>query len=343
MLVLQATSGISIHTFGSNGCVNSTKTLFSGRNLNHGLTLTPDGKTLYASSETTVWQWTYDPVAQSLTNQKTVVKSISTGVHSTRTTYVVPQNPNLLVVSVGSNNNWDYAAGSPSAGRACVKVFDMSKLPDGGYTYNTQGWQLGYGLRNEVALAFDPNGHVWGVENSGDDFRRTVDGQSTDIHQDNPAEELNYLGDPAVPNNKWYGYPTCFTVWSSSLIRDTQLATGDQFVVTPNSTFGDASCKTKSTPPRLSFMAHSAPITSVFDSAGKNLYVTFHGSWDRQPATGYKVIEVPFTQLVDGTYDPVAKANSQTAWKDIISASSPDSCQSMMTTMQKERFFLAKK
>jgi hypothetical protein len=31
----------------------------------------------------------------------------------------------------------------------------------------------------------------WGVENSGDDFKRTENGQSRDIHQNNPAEELN--------------------------------------------------------------------------------------------------------------------------------------------------------
>lgn len=51
---------------------------------------------------------------------------------------------------------------------------------------------VAYGVRNEVALAFDPNGHAWGAENSGDDFRRTVNGQSVDVHIDNPAEELNY-------------------------------------------------------------------------------------------------------------------------------------------------------
>jgi hypothetical protein len=33
---------------------------------------------------------------------------------------------------------------------------------------------------------------VWGVENSGDDFTRTVNGQKVDIHIDNPAEELNF-------------------------------------------------------------------------------------------------------------------------------------------------------
>lgn len=168
MLVLQATKGVSVHTFDANGCIATTTVIITNNRLNHGLTLTPDGMTLYASSETTAWSWTYDPVTMKATNQQTAVKSISTGIHSTRTILVVPQAPNYIILQAGSNGNWDYAAGSASAGRAIVKVFDMSKVPSGGYDYNTGGAVLGYGLRNEVALAFDPAGNVWGAENSGD-------------------------------------------------------------------------------------------------------------------------------------------------------------------------------
>jgi len=168
MIVLQATQGISVHTFGADGCVNSSTSLVANRALNHGLSLTPDGKTLYASSETTAWQWAYDPAAMKVSDQKVVVRGMSSGIHSTRTLVVVPQKPNLIMLQVGSNSNWDYAAGSPSAGRACVKVFDMDKVPEGGYQYNTQGEMFGYGMRNEIGLAVDPAGHVWGVENSGD-------------------------------------------------------------------------------------------------------------------------------------------------------------------------------
>ncbi|KAI1401118.1 soluble quino protein glucose dehydrogenase [Hypoxylon fuscum] len=335
MLVLQATMGISVHTFGADGCINSTKTLFQSSGLNHGLSLTPDGKTLYASSQTTAWSWTYDAAAMTVTGQKTVVSGIGQGIHSTRTILVSPKNPNLILVSVGAASNWDNPTIDPSVGRAIVKVFDMSKAPANGYSYNSQGTVLGYGLRNEVALAFDPNGHVWGAENSGDDFRRTVNGQATDIHIDNPAEELNYLGDPAAPlANNWFGYPTCFTVWEPSNFKDnTALKTGSQFVVTPNTTFSDASCDGKSVPPRLSFPAHMAPISNAFDPAGENLYITFHGSWDRQPAQGYFVAEVPFKKNADGTYDPVAAPDSKTGYKNIIGAQNPGGCNSPSLTM----------
>ncbi|KAI0200784.1 soluble quino protein glucose dehydrogenase [Astrocystis sublimbata] len=328
MLVLQASSGVSVHTFGPDGCINSTEIIVQNAQLNHGLDLTPDGKTLYVSAVARVWSYTYDAAARSATNQKVIVTGMSTSGHSTRTVAISPKNPNIILVSTGSNANWDYSSGNPSTGRACVKTFDVTKAPENGYDYNSEGTMLAYGVRNEVAIAWDPNAHAWGVENSGDDFRRTVDGQATDVHIDNPAEELNYLGDPESPRTpNWFGYPTCFTVWEPSLFKDTTaLKTGSQFVVTPNTTFNDASCVGVSNPPRLSFPAHMAPIGSVFDKNATNLYVTFHGSWNRQPAQGYFVAEIPFTKTEEGLYEPVAAPDSQEGYKTVIGAQNPGSC-----------------
>ena len=101
---------------------------------------------------------------------------------------------------------------------------------------------------------------MWGVENGSDEIRRIVNNSSIDIHQDNPADELNYLGDVSVPNTKWYGYPTCYTIWKPSDFTDKAFAVGDQFVLAPNETFSDETCKTKSEPARLAFQAHSAPL-----------------------------------------------------------------------------------
>ena len=166
---------------------------------------------------------------------------------------------------------------------------------------------------------------MWGVENSGDNFVRDISGKQTDIHIDNPAEKLNYIGDISKPNDQWYGYPTCFTVWKPSLFPDKKFAVGDQFVVKPNATFDDAACEKKSTPPRLSFQAHSAPIDGVFDKAFSNMYVTFHGSWNRSPATGFKVIQIPFKNGTKG-YEPTAAANSDTGYTDIWFNANTGSC-----------------
>jgi hypothetical protein len=56
------------------------------------------------------------------------------------------------------------------------------------------------------------------------------------------------------------------------------------------------------------------------------MYVSFHGSWNRQPATGFKVVEIPFRRLADGSYDPVAAADSMAGYKDIFGQSNPGSC-----------------
>ncbi|KAK1515598.1 [Colletotrichum costaricense] len=326
LLVVQSGKGVTVHTFGADGCISSTKTLISNPSLNHGIGLTPDGKTLYVTSMTTAWSYVYDAKAQSVSAQTVVVKGMQQGGHPTRNLVIPPATPHLLVIQQGSYSNFDYESLNKAVARAVVKVFDMRSVPSGGYTYASQGWFLGWGLRNEVALAADGNNAIWGVENSGDDFARTVNGQSYDIHNDNPAEELNFLGDPSQPNDQWYGYPTCFTVWEPSVIKDKTFKVGQQFVVAPNGTFNDDTCTQRSVAPRLSIQAHSAPIGAVFDSAFQNLYVTMHGSWNRSPATGFKVSVVPFTQLTYGVYDPVAAPDSKTGYTDVFWSTNVGSC-----------------
>ncbi|KAK1964325.1 carbohydrate-binding cytochrome b562 [Colletotrichum sublineola] len=328
LLVVQSGKGVTVHTFGSDGCISSAKTLIDNPSLNHGIGFTPDGKTLYVSSMTTAWSYAYDAKAQAVSEQTVVVKSMQQGGHSTRALLVPPATPHLLVIQQGSYGNFDYDSLNKAVARAVVKVFDMRNVPAGGYAYASQGWLLGYGLRNEVALATDGNNAVWGVENSGDDFTRTVNGQSYDIHTDNPAEELNFLGNPSEPNEQWYGYPSCFSVWEPSVITDKSFEVGHQFVVEPNSSFSDESCTQRSVPPRLSFQAHSAPIGAAFDNSFQNLYVTLHGSWNRSPATGFKVSVVPFTKLANGNYEPVAAANSKTGYTDILWSTNVDTCTS---------------
>lgn len=135
------------------------------------------------------------------------------------------------------------------------------------------------------------------------------------------------VGDPLTVRNAWYGYPTCFAVWDPSAFSGTSLKTGSNFVVAPNSSYNDATCNSNhAIPPRLSFQAHSAPIWNAFDADAKNMYVAFHGSWDRQPATGFKLVQIPFTKLADGSYDPVAPADSMSGYRDIFSATNPGSC-----------------
>lgn len=137
------------------------------------------------------------------------------------------------------------------------------------------------------------------------------------------------VGDPAVENRNWYGYPTCHSVYGASQFTDKAFRTGDQFVLTPNATFNDEDCARRgSVPPRLSFQAHSAPMDAAFDRATENMFITFHGSWNRPVATGYKVVQVAFRRGANGQYEPVEPATSMTAAKDIFWSQNEGSCTS---------------
>ncbi len=318
LLVVQNGLGITAHRVAPNGCLGSSKTLIAQRNINHGIALSHDGKTLYASSATSVFSWTYDADTMSVSgNSTTILTGMDSRGHVTRTLAIPPKYPNLLVVSHGSNDNFDYGSADMKTGRSCVKVFDTTTIPTDGYDYPTGGNQMGYGLRNEVGLALDADGMLWGVENSSDELHRTVDGISVDIHTDNPADEINYLGDPSNENTDWYGYPTCYTVFNPDSITDKKFAVGDQFVLEPNATFTDDTCKTRSIPPRLALPAHSAPLGASFNTKFTNMYVTLHGSWNRNPPTGYKIIEVPFAKGTNG-FGPKIASNGTQAWIDIF-------------------------
>ncbi|KAI2464285.1 hypothetical protein F4781DRAFT_436599 [Annulohypoxylon bovei var. microspora] len=333
LLIVEEGSGISQHTVDTNGCITSSRMLITMSALNHGIYLGIDGRTLYASSASSVFRWTYDPISGNTSGSPaTIISGMATTDHVTRTLIIPPHRPDLLVVSHGSNSNLDYAATDPSRARAIVKVFDVMKVPDGGYNYAKDGWNAGYGLRNDVGLVFDGNNMLWGVENSADQLTREINGVSTDIHTDNPAEKLNFLGDVATANNAWYGYPTCFTIWlPDPAIVDNmhKLDVGQQFVLAPTATFNDTTCAQLSRPPRLVFEAHTAPLDAKFDVPKyENMYVTMHGSWDRSPPVGYKLVAVPFTRATQDGYEPVAPANSITGYVDIFYPPNEGKCSS---------------
>lgn len=157
LLIVESGKGITAHTLASDGsgCIASSKTLIKQNNLNHGIYL--NDTTLYASSMTTVWKWTYDPKAVAVGSNKTVVVTgMYNGGHPTRSLIISPNNPSLLIISHGSNDNFDFPSGNINIARSNIKVFDMNSVPTGGYNYVTGGQTPAYGLRNEVGLTFDP-------------------------------------------------------------------------------------------------------------------------------------------------------------------------------------------
>jgi glucose/arabinose dehydrogenase len=163
------------------GIPDSKRTLTTAVGLNHGLALY-DGF-IYASSDTTVYRWPHEEDFSSVGDGGIVIENINADGqggapqgHRTRT--LAFDEMGRLYISVGSKSNVDI-----DSYRARIRRFDLNNgaLPQDFQT----GEVFADGLRNEVGLAFDKHGVLWGVENGADTlFRSDMGG---DIHQDNPV------------------------------------------------------------------------------------------------------------------------------------------------------------
>jgi uncharacterized protein (TIGR03437 family) len=120
------------------------------------------------------------------------------------------------------------------------------------------------GLRNSVGLALHPvTREIWATDNGGDN-----------LGDDAPPEEINILR-----LGRDYGWPRCY-------------GDGSRY---PGYS-GDCSFQVA---PEVAMQAHSAPLGiafytgTMFPARYKNdAFVAFHGSWNRNEPTGYKVIRV---------------------------------------------------
>ena len=142
------------------------------------------------------------------------------------------------------------------------------------------------------------------------------------------------VGDPTSPQSLYFGYPNCFTVWDTTPFTP-RLLTGQHWTPSPNSTFNDTTCNAINGSARLSFQAHSAPLDIKFfyppfpescsNSSGPNEWgsfpcswnstaiVSFHGSWDRTPPTGYKVVYIPWNGG-----NPLAPSDSKMGYQNLL-------------------------
>lgn len=312
-----------------NGCISvrSRKTVVDEPSLNHGIELSPDGSIVYGSSGDTLFSWDYSSTSQSNTSApRPLVTGMAGSDHTSRTLLLSRKVPGMMLVNHGSDSNLDDVASDITSGHAQIRAFNLTNLTQA-YDYNTQGLRLGWGLRNDVGIDEHPvTGGLYSVENGADDLTR----YGQDIHQNNPAEEMNFLGylngTQSANQGRNFGYPQCFTAWNASALPQFSGTTGTPFAIgTPNATLNDTTCSEARQAPRLSFQAHMAPLDILFNEAGTAAWVTFHGSWNRNPPIGYKLSVVEFANG-----EPVASSNSTTAAIDIVSnrdlTACPDGC-----------------
>jgi len=201
---------------------------------------------------------------------ETVVAGLPTSGHFTKTVAFGPDN--MMYVSIGSSCN---VCEESDPRRAAVVRYD----PDGGGETIFSS-----GLRNSVALAFHPeSGELWAANNGRDR-----------IGDDIPPEEINILSE-----GKHYGWPYCYGDGNMNPEYVNEPSLCDDIIT-----------------PVFEMQAHSAPLGMRFYNGGKfppefkgDLFIAFHGSWNRSEKTGYKVVRV---QMEDGL--PVSIEDFVSGW-----------------------------
>ena len=283
-LFLSERSGGRVAAIKDNGTTGEPFTWADGLNGPHGLAFhrTADGKTyLYVAENDKVTRFNYENGQPKAGTKEVIVKSLPTGGnHTTRSIAFGPDGK--MYIAAGSTCN---VCEETDPRRAAVSQFNE----DG-----TGERLFATGLRNEVGIRFNPEtGEFWGVENSRDNA-----GSNQDETNRIPPEEVNILQDQG-----FYGWPYCY----SNQVYDAQFGRKNADI-----------CK-QSVPPALPMEAHSAPLGFDFYYPAKSqqfpadfkgdVFVAFHGSWNRSPATGYKVVRV---RVKDGR--PVSYEDFATGW-----------------------------
>ncbi len=246
------------------GKADKEVTVLKGLNEPHGLAFY-EGK-LYVAENDKVSRYDWDEANLRTSNPVKLANLPTGGGHSTRT---VIFHGGKMYVSAGSSCN---VCVEKDPRRATVMEFN----PDG------SGQEIfAKGLRNAVGLAVNPKTDtVWA----------TVNGRDW-LGDDLPPETIYDLGTGGGDG----GWPYCY---------------GDRV---PDSNFtkpGDDRCQSV-LEPKVQMQAHSAPLGLAFYEGSQfpadyqnNIYVAFHGSWNRSVPTGYKVVRIK----LDDKGQPVGNA-----------------------------------
>ncbi len=234
------------------GKAERTVTVLDDLNAPHGLAF--HNSKLYVAEINAVRRYDWDEAQLKASNgQKLADLPGSGGGHSTRT--IIFWNGKMYVAAGSSCN----VCKEDDARRAAVTEYNE----DG----SGQPRLFASGLRNSVGLAVNSKTNtIWAVDNGRDWLGDNL-----------PPEEVNDLG----TNGGNSGWPYCY---------------GDRVRDTSQSKTYDCS---KTIAPKLMMQAHSAPLNLLFYTANmfpaeyrNNMFIAFHGSWNRSIPTGYKVVRV---------------------------------------------------
>lgn len=244
------------------GVAEIRRPYITGLNSPYGMALV--GSTLYVANTDALLAFDYSPTATSITTPgRQIVALPANGSNSHWTRSLVAAPDGSLYVGVGSTSNIADGGLAQEAERA--RVFEVR--PETNYRRT-----FASGMRNPSGLAVHPRtGVVWASVN-----------------------ERDMLGSDLVPDyvtrvgfGDFYGWPWYY--WGGFVDDRVDIEDPDQrqqYTARPDYAVG----------------AHVAPLGISFATNAAlgapwtdGMFVALHGSWNRSPPSGYKVIFIPFT------------------------------------------------
>ncbi|WLI91850.1 sorbosone dehydrogenase family protein [Massilia sp. R2A-15] len=244
---------------GANGMA-ATKTVFmEGLNSPFGMALV--GNELFIANADAIVKVPYKTGDTAITAKPVKVADLPAGMnHHWTKNLVASKDGKYLYASVGSNSNIAENGMDKEDGRAAIWQFDRA---------TGKGRVFASGLRNPVGMAWNPqSGMLWTSVNERDEL-------GNDLVPD-------YM--TSVKDGAFYGWP--YSYYGQHV--DTRVKPQKPDMVA------------KAIPPDYALGAHTASLGLAFYDgalipAFKNgALVGQHGSWNRKPFSGYKMIYVPF-------------------------------------------------
>lgn len=243
--------------------VAETRTAFL-QNLNSPFGMTLIGNDLYVADTDRLLRFNYEPGATEIKSQPIKVVDLPGGTlnHHWTKNVIASKDGSKLYVTVGSNSNVGENGLDKEEGRAAIWEVDRA-------TGNHRIFASG--IRNPNGLAWEPkSGALWTAVNERDEI-------GSDLVPD-------YI--TSVKDGGFYGWP--FSYYGQHV--DVRVSPQNPDLVA------------KAIAPDYAVGPHTASLGLTF-AEGNNLPAQFkegafigqHGSWNRKPHSGYKVIFVPFT------------------------------------------------
>ncbi|WP_159815745.1 sorbosone dehydrogenase family protein [Pseudomonas sp. 18058] len=243
--------------------VAETRTVFL-QNLNSPFGMTLVGNDLYVADTDRLLRFNYEPGATEIKTQPIKVTDLPGGTlnHHWTKNVIASKDGSKLYVTVGSNSNVGENGQDQEEGRAAIWEVDRA-------TGNHRIFASG--IRNPNGLAWEPtSGALWTAVNERDEI-------GSDLVPD-------YI--TSVKDGGFYGWP--FSYYGQHV--DVRVNPQNLDLVA------------KAIAPDYAVGPHTASLGLTF-AEGNTLPAQFkegafigqHGSWNRKPHSGYKVIFVPFT------------------------------------------------